>query len=74
VYQVDKSNGQFKVVGRQYGTAPFGIALPKGSGLDKPLLAAVKALMANGYYKTSLKKWDISAGAITTPTINGATS
>ncbi len=41
-YQVKQSNGQFKTVGKAYGTAPYGIAIPKGSGLDKPVLAGVK--------------------------------
>jgi polar amino acid transport system substrate-binding protein len=73
-YQVKKSNGQFKLTGKSYGTAPYGIAIPKDSGLDKPLLAALKALMANGQYKAILAKWGISSGAITNPQINGATS
>jgi polar amino acid transport system substrate-binding protein len=73
-YQVKKSNGQFKIVGQAYGTAPFGIAIPKDSGLDKAVLAGVKALIANGQYKSSLDKWGIGQGAITNPTINGATS
>jgi polar amino acid transport system substrate-binding protein len=73
-YQVKKSSGQFKLTGKSYGTAPYGIAIPKGSGLDKPLLAALKALMANGQYKAILAKWGISSGAITNPQINGATS
>jgi polar amino acid transport system substrate-binding protein len=73
-YQVKKSNGQFKIVGQAYGTAPFGIAMTKGTGLDKAVLAGVKALMANGQYKSSLEKWGIQGGAITTPEINGATS
>jgi polar amino acid transport system substrate-binding protein len=41
-YIVKKSNGQFKLTGKVYGTAPYGIAIPKGSGLDKPILAALK--------------------------------
>ena len=53
-YQVKKSNGQFKLTGKPYGTAPYGIAIPKDSGLAKPLLAALKALMANGQYKAIL--------------------
>ena len=38
------------------------------------MLAALKALMANGQYKAILAKWGISSGAITNPQINGATS
>ena len=73
-YQVKKTGGQFKVTGKTYGTAPYGIAVPKGSGLAKPLLAALKVLMKNGQYKAILTKWGIEAGAISNPTINGATS
>jgi polar amino acid transport system substrate-binding protein len=73
-YQVKKSGGQFKLVGQQYGTAPYGIAIPKGNGMAKPVLDALKALMANGTYTTILKKWGIQTGAITNPVINGATS
>jgi polar amino acid transport system substrate-binding protein len=73
-YQVKKSGGQFKVTGKPYGTAPYGIAIPKGSGLDKPILAAVKKLMADGTYTSILKKWGIQDGAINNPVINGATS
>ena len=31
-YQVKQSDGQFKLVGKPYGTAPYGIAIPKDSG------------------------------------------
>ena len=73
-YQVKKSNGQFKLVGKSYGTAPYGIAITKGTGLDKPVLAGMKALVANGSYKAILDKWGIASGAITNPQLNGATS
>jgi polar amino acid transport system substrate-binding protein len=42
--------------------------------MAKPLLAAVKHLMANGDYMKILKKWGVQQGAITNPQINGATS
>lgn len=73
-YIVKQSNGQFKVSGKSYGTAPYGIAIPKGNGMAKPILAALKVLMSNGTYMSVLTKWGIQAGAITTPKINGATS
>jgi polar amino acid transport system substrate-binding protein len=71
-YQVKKSNGQFKLSGEPYGTAPYGIALPKGSGLDKPVLAALKKLIADGKYMEILTKWGVQEGAISEPVINGA--
>jgi polar amino acid transport system substrate-binding protein len=76
LYQAKATNGQLKLVGSpiSYGRAPYGIAVPKGSGMTKPLLAAVKQLMANGQYTKILKTWGIQSGAITNPVINGATS
>jgi polar amino acid transport system substrate-binding protein len=73
-YQVKKSNGQFKLLGTPYGTAPYGIAMSKTSDLAKPVLAGIKALIANGQYKSILNKWGIASGAISNPVINGATS
>ncbi len=73
-YQVKRSNGEFKLVGKTYGTAPYGIALPKGKGMAKPVLAGLKALMADGRYQSILKKWGVLPGAISTPKINGAIS
>jgi polar amino acid transport system substrate-binding protein len=71
-YIVEKSNGQFKLTGKSYNTAPYGIAIPKGNGMTKPVLDALKELMANGKYKTIMAKWGLQAGEITNPTINGA--
>lgn len=73
-YQVKQSNGAFKLIGESYGFAPYGIAVPKTSGMTTPILEALKALMANGKYLQILTKWGIQSGAITTPAINGATS
>jgi polar amino acid transport system substrate-binding protein len=73
-FQVKQSSGTFKLSGQPYGTAPYGIAIPKNNGMAKPVLAAVKHLMANGTYAQILTKWGVQAGAITNPVINGATS
>jgi polar amino acid transport system substrate-binding protein len=73
-YQVKKSGGQFKLVGTPYGEAPYGIAIPKNSGLAQPVLDAVKQLITDGQYKQILTKWGIQDGAISDPVINGATS
>ncbi len=72
-YQVQKSNGQFKLIGKEYEVAPYGLAIPKGSGLSKPILAALKAIIANGEYAKVLDKWGLQSGAIKTPVIDGAT-
>jgi len=73
-YQIKQANGQFKLIGKSYGFAPYGLAIPKTSGMTTPILAALKELMANGTYLQILTKWGIQSGAITTPKINGATS
>ncbi len=71
-YAVKQSDGKFKLTGSSYGNAPYGIAMSKDSGLQQPVLAAVKALMADGTYKKILDYWGLSDGAISNPTINGA--
>jgi polar amino acid transport system substrate-binding protein len=73
-YQAKKSHGQFKVVGPTFANAPYGLAIPKTSGLTKPMLAALEVLMKNGTYKSVLTHWGVQAGAISKPGINGATS
>jgi polar amino acid transport system substrate-binding protein len=73
-YQVKQSDGTFKLSGQPYGTAPYGIAIPKNSGMAKPVLAALKHLMADGTYTKILDKWGVQGGAISDPAINGAAS
>jgi polar amino acid transport system substrate-binding protein len=75
-YQVKKSGGQFKLVGSSIENAPYGLAVPKNSGLAQPMLAALKVLMGNGKYKAILTHWGIQSGAIPEAQvkINGATS
>ena len=71
-YQAKQSGGRLSVVGQPYGTAPYGIALPKGSPLVKPVQAALKALIADGAYGKILAKYGIEAGAIDQPGVNQA--
>jgi polar amino acid transport system substrate-binding protein len=75
-YQVKKSGGQFKLVGPSIANAPYGLAVPKNSGLAQPMLAALKVLVGNGKYKAILTHWGIEAGAIPPAQVkvNGATS
>jgi polar amino acid transport system substrate-binding protein len=73
-YQVKQSQGQFKLSGESYGTAPYGIAIPKDTDLETAVLAALKQLIDDGTYGAILKKWGVQDGAIDSPQINGATS
>ena len=70
-----QSGGKFKLSpAPPIANAPYGIAMAKDSGLQQPVLAAVKALMADGTYKQILDYWGLSQIAISNPTINGAVS
>jgi polar amino acid transport system substrate-binding protein len=71
-YQVKQSKGALKIVGKPYGPFTYGLAIPKNTGMAAPVLAAMKALIADGTYLQILKKWGVQDGAITSPKINGA--
>jgi polar amino acid transport system substrate-binding protein len=73
-YQVKQSGGAFKLIGETYGAAPYGLAIPKKSGMTTPVLAALKVLIANGSYMQILTRWGVQTGALSTPAINGAKS
>jgi polar amino acid transport system substrate-binding protein len=72
-YQVRQLGVQVKS-GPTFGTAPYGLAFPKGNGMAKAALAALKKLMADGTYTAILKTWQLQSAAISKPVINGATS
>lgn len=74
VYIAQKSNGQFKTVGKPVPPEPYGIAIPKGNGMAQPVLDAVKAIIADGTYGKILKYWSLEQGALDNPQINGAVS
>lgn len=73
-YIVSISGGQFKNTGHPFGFAPYGLAIPKGTGMTQPLLGAVNQLIHNGIYGKILAKWGIGNGAVSTAVVNGATS
>jgi polar amino acid transport system substrate-binding protein len=62
-YQVKQSGGKMKLGGPPCSVAPYGIALVKGSPLEKAITDAVKYLIDNGYYTSILKKWGVQDGA-----------
>jgi polar amino acid transport system substrate-binding protein len=73
-WQVKQSDGAFVSTGEPYGTAPYGIAVPKDSGLAEPIQQALQNVMDSGRYEEILTEWGIEAGAIDEPVINGAES
>jgi polar amino acid transport system substrate-binding protein len=78
-YVVSQSKGVFKLVGKAIEVAPYGIGTPKsanGKQLAVAIQAAIKTLIANGTYGTILKKYGVTAGALSSSQIvlNGALS
>ncbi|MEV6211287.1 transporter substrate-binding domain-containing protein [Kitasatospora sp. NPDC051914] len=73
-YAAKQTNGQVAQVGSTYDTAPYGIAVAKGSPLGQAVQGAVQSLIDDGTYQQILTKWGVEAGAISKSQINGATS
>jgi polar amino acid transport system substrate-binding protein len=76
-YAAKQSNGAFTLVGQAYGTAPYGIAVPKDSahaGLADAISMALADLDKSGTYQQILQKWGVQAGAVTSFGLNGAVS
>jgi len=73
-YAVKQSDGKFKLTGPSLANAPYGIAMAKDSGLQQPVLAAIKKLMDDGTYDKIFDYWGLQGDKIDNPTINGATS
>lgn len=69
-YAVQQSDGKLQATGKDYATAPYGIAVNKKTGLTPAVQAAVQALMDNGAYAAILKKWGLTGGAITESKVN----
>jgi polar amino acid transport system substrate-binding protein len=63
-FQVKQSAGKMKLGGQPCSVSPYGIALVKGSPLEKAMTDAVKYLMDNGYYTTILNDWGVADGGI----------
>jgi polar amino acid transport system substrate-binding protein len=63
-YQVKQNASKMKLGGKPCSVSPYGIAMVKGSPLEKAITDAVKYLMDNGYYSNILNKWGVTDGAI----------
>lgn len=68
-----QSGGQLAVAGDVFAAAPYGIVVPKGSGLAEPLRDAINELIADGTYREILAARGLEAGAIGRAEINAAT-
>lgn len=71
-YAVKATDGKLELIGEQYDSAPFGLALAKDSALTEAVRAAVQSLMDDGTYAEILDAWGVQSGAIETAEVNGA--
>jgi polar amino acid transport system substrate-binding protein len=72
-YIVEQSDGEFEI-GEAYGVEPYGIAIPKDSGLQEAVLQAVTKLNDDGTLQKVFDYWQLPDAAIETPQANGAIS
>ena len=69
---VHRSAGKLQLDGAIYGSAPYGMAVAKGSSLVKAIAAALQDLNKNGTYGKILAKWGVTPGAVKSFTVDGA--
>lgn len=69
---VHRSAGKLQLDGAIYGSAPYGMAVAKGSTLVKAIAAALQDLAKNGTYGKILAKWGVTPGAVKSFTVDGA--
>jgi polar amino acid transport system substrate-binding protein len=70
-YAVKQTKGQLELLGDAYDTYFYGSVIKQGQAEFAQAVAdAVKALIADGTYKTILDKWGVQAGAIDNPAVN----
>ena len=64
-------NGKLVVAGRPFNQIPYGIAVRKGNvALRTAIVAALRAMVADGTYDRLLKKWHLQAGALRSMPVN----
>lgn len=66
-----KQSGKLEQLGDIYGTAPYGVAIPKQElEFADAIAGAVNALIADGTYQAILDQWGVGNGAITKSEVN----
>jgi polar amino acid transport system substrate-binding protein len=73
IYGTKQSGGRLELSGQAYGTALYGVAVPKQENdLRDAIFNAMKDLISGGAYKRLTDKWGLSGGAVPAPRINAA--
>lgn len=68
-----KQSGKLEQLGDIYGTAPYGVAIPKDEvEFADAVAGAVDALIADGTYQAILDQWGVGNGAVTKAEVNPA--
>jgi polar amino acid transport system substrate-binding protein len=71
LYAAKQTNGQLEQLGNIYDAAPYGYVVPKAETQFAQAIAdALKALAADGSYKSTLAKWNNDSGAISNFAVN----
>lgn len=73
-YAVSKVADKIELAGDSFDTAPYGIAVQKDSPLAAALQAALQSMVDDGTYKSILDEWGVYSGAVSSITINAATT
>lgn len=70
-YAVSKTEDKLALLGDIYDSAPYGYVVKLDQADFAQVLAdALKAVIADGSYKTALSKWGVEAGGIADPAVN----
>jgi polar amino acid transport system substrate-binding protein len=73
-YAVSKVADKVELAGDSFDTAPYGIVVQKDSALAAALQAALQSMVDDGTYKSILEEWGVFSGAVSSITINAATT
>jgi polar amino acid transport system substrate-binding protein len=72
-YGAKESNGRIECAGDPYGTALYGVAIPKRAGdLRDAIFEAMKHLMSDGTYRRLAAQWGLTAAVVPDTRINAA--
>ncbi|MBO1755828.1 ABC transporter substrate-binding protein [Allobranchiibius sp. CTAmp26] len=75
LYAIKQTGDQLQTAGALYGTAPYGIVVPKKeTALATAFSEALQALDKSGVYKNILAKWGNTSGAVTSFAVNPSVS